>query len=75
MQTMNRITKQILKMKFFENLSQNMVNFDKKYIFTKMRFIQNNIFRYNLSQNGARDLKFGECMQKKITKNLQGAEF
>ena len=43
--------------------------------FTKMRFIQNYILRYNLSQNEARGMKFGESLQKKITKNLQEAEF
>ena len=30
MQTMNRITKKILKMKDFENFGQNWANFDKK---------------------------------------------
>ena len=33
MQTMNRITKKILKMTNFENLGQNWANFDKKMPF------------------------------------------
>ena len=30
---------------------------------------------YNLSENEARVMKFGECMQQRITKNLLGAKF
>ena len=33
MQTMNRITKEILKMKNFENFGQNWANFDQKCLF------------------------------------------
>ena len=47
----------------------------KMPFFTKMRFIQNHILRYNLSYSEATVLKFGKCMQKKSTKNSQEAEF
>ena len=43
--------------------------------FTKLRFIQNYILRYNLSQNEARDMKFGECYAEKIKKKTWEAEF
>ena len=60
----------------FENFGQNWANFDKKCpFFTKMRFIQNHVLRYNLSYDEARVLKFGKFMQKNSTKNSQEAEF
>ena len=75
MQTVNKITQKILKMKLFENLGQNWANFDKKCpFFTKFRFIQNHILQYNLSYSEARVLKFGKCIQRKITKKSQEAE-
>ena len=50
MLNMNKITKQILKMKFFENFGQNLANFDKKcHFLQKMWFIQNYILRYDLT--------------------------
>ena len=56
-------------MKIFENFGQNWANFYKKCpFFTKMRFIQNHILRYNLSYSEARVLQFGKCMQKKYKK-------
>ena len=76
MQTMNRITKKILKMKNFKNFCENCANIGIKIpLFTKMRFIQNHILRYNLSYSEARVLKFGKCMQRKCTKNSQEEEF
>ena len=38
---------------------------------TKLRFIQKHVLLYNLSYSNTRVLKFGRCMQKKSTKNLQ----
>ena len=52
---------------------KNLIN--GQNFFYKMRFINNYIFHYNLSQSEATDMKFGECMQKQIKKNLQGAKF
>ena len=61
----------ILNMKSFRKFWLKLTKFGQKMpFFTKMRFIQNYIMRYNLSYNEARDMKFRECMQKKITKNL-----
>ena len=62
-------------MKIYKNLVKIGQVLPKKPFFTKKRFIQNYILRYNLGQNEARDMKFGEYMQKKITKTYKKRNF
>ena len=38
--------------------------------FTKIRFAQNYILHYNLSQNEARGMKFVESLQKNMTSSM-----
>ena len=62
MQAMDRITKKSLKRQKFLKIS--------KIDLFKIAFCVK-----NLARNEARDMKFGTCMQKKITNKLQEAEF
>ena len=67
MQTMNRITTKILKMKNVENFGQNWANFNKKCLFlTKIQFIQNDILRYNLSYSEAIAIKYKKFTESGI---------
>ena len=71
--TIDRITKNLDDENFWKFWSKLGKFRQKMPFFTKLRFIQNHILRYNLSYSDARVLKYGKCMQKKKYKKFTGS--